>query len=68
MGGGMVLMNNKQILDKFKMNIAISNFEKEYERETKQKGIYTLEKRGFWRDYIMKKRIICKNIIILLLI
>ena len=51
-------MNNKQILDKFKMNIAISNFEKEYERETMQKGIYTLEKRGFWRDYIMKKRII----------
>lgn len=51
-------MNNRQILDKFKMNIAISNFEKEYEREKNQKGIYTLEKRGFWRDYIMKKRII----------
>ena len=51
-------MNNKEMLDKFKMNVAISNFEKEYKRETNQKGIYTLEKRRFWRDYIMKKRII----------
>lgn len=51
-------MNNKEMLDKFKMSVAISNFEKECERETNQKGIYTLEKRGFWRDYIMKKRII----------
>ena len=51
-------MNNKEMLDKFKMSVAISNFEKECERETNQKGIYTLEKRRFWREYIMKKRII----------
>ena len=51
-------MNNKEMLDKFKMNVAISNFEKECEREKNQKGIYTLKKRGAWRDYIMKKRII----------
>ena len=51
-------MNNKEMLDKFKMNVAISNFEKECESKTNEKGIYTLEKRGFWRDYIMKKRII----------
>lgn len=51
-------MNNKEMLDKFKMRVAISNFEKECESNTNEKGIYTLEKRGFWRDYIMKKRII----------
>ena len=51
-------MNNKEILDKFKMRVAISNFEKECESKTNEKGIYTLEKNGFWRDYIMKKRII----------
>lgn len=51
-------MNNKEMLDKFKMNVAISNFEKECESKTNEKGIYTLEKRRFWRDYIMKKRII----------
>lgn len=51
-------MNNKEMLDKFKMRVAISNFEKECESKTNEKGIYTLEKNGFWRDYIMKKRII----------
>lgn len=51
-------MNNKEMLDKFKMNVAISNFEKECESKTDEKGIYPLEKSGFWRDYIMKKRII----------
>lgn len=51
-------MNNKEMLDKFKMNVAISNFEKECESKTNEKGIYTLEKRKIWRDYIMKKRII----------
>ena len=30
----MVLMNNKEMLDKFKMNVAISNFEKECEIKT----------------------------------
>jgi len=61
-------MNNKEMLDKFKINVAISNFEKECESKTNGKGIYTLERKGFWREYIMKKRIIattCVGVILM---
>ena len=49
-------MNNKEMLDKFKMNVAISNFEKECERETNRKGIYTLEKRTIWKSFRKYKK------------
>lgn len=53
-----------KLLDKFKLNIAISNFEEEYKNNTNKRN--TLYSRKNWR-YIMKKRIIttaCASIVL----
>lgn len=48
-------MNNKELFDEFKKQVAIYNFEQEEQRT----GIYPLEKNTKeWRKYIMKKRIL----------
>ena len=48
-------MNNKELFDEFKKQVAIYNFKQEEQRT----GIYPLEKdTKEWRNYIMKKRIL----------
>lgn len=43
-------MNNKRLVEKFKMNIAINNLKQELEKE------HTLKNEKSWRRYTMKKR------------
>lgn len=55
--------NNDRLLEKLKLNIAISNFEQE---ENKRIKVYTLKEK-VWRNYTMKKGVIIAFIISLML-
>ena len=50
------MMNNKEMIEKLKMNIAVSNFKTELNANEESKE-YALKNEKFWRLYEMKKRI-----------
>lgn len=49
------MMNNKEMIQKLKMNIAVSNFKTELNASEESKE-YALKNGKFWRLYEMKKR------------
>lgn len=48
----MMLMDNSELLEKFKMNVAVNKFKKEYTDD------YTLKEELKWRRYAMKRKLI----------
>ncbi len=50
--------NIEEMLEKFKINAAISNFKEDYENEAKRKINSNKNDNVFIRKYIMKKRIV----------
>ena len=48
----MMLMDNSELLEKFKMNVAVNKFQKEYTND------YTLKEELKWRRYAMKRKLI----------
>ena len=50
------MMNNKEMIEKLKMNIAVSNFKTEL-NENEESKEYALKNEKFWRLYEMKKKI-----------
>lgn len=61
------MINEDELLEKLRMNIAISNFKNDIKQE-ESINEYTLKNKKFWRIYEMKKRIVAFGTICLMLV